>query len=481
MTSKKGGSGMTFRKEAERRLKSGLLRPEEIPAEDTQRLIHELQVQQIELEMQNQELRRAKAELEESRTRYVDLYDFAPVGYLTFDKDGLILEANLAASTQLGIERSSLIRKPFWLYIKEADRKVFGEHIHRAFKIQGRQTCEVRLKAIGGAEFYARLESIYIEGANGTGLCRTSIIDISSVKRTEEALQRAHDELEKRVEERTAELVEANKLLRQEIAERRRAEEDLKINMEKLERSSQELQHFAFSASHDMQEPLRKILAFGSRIKQASLDDQSRDYLQRMVNAGNRMSDMVHGLLNYSRVSTTGEPFTPIDLTELAQEVADSMGRLVREAGASFEIRELPTLDADPSQMRQLFRNLIENALKFRSERKPLIKIFSKIVDHPERSGIHAGKQYLDIFVEDNGIGFDECYLDRIFTLFQRLHGRSAYAGTGMGLPICRRIVERHHGSITAKSAPGTGTTFIITLPLKQKPSANLPPTQEST
>jgi PAS domain S-box-containing protein len=449
----RSGDDSRLRRAAEKRMRSQVDQPEEISVEDARSLIHELRVHQIELEMQNEELRQAHAQLEESRTRYADLYDFAPVGYLALDDKGLVLEANLAAAAQLDTERARLIETIFALYVNPKDREQARLHIMTVFKTRGRQTCELRLKPKGGKEFYARLESIFIENTNGEGRCRTSISDISYAKRAEEALHRAHDELEEKVSERTAELAEANELL--------------KINMEKVERSSQELQDFAFSASHDMQEPLHKIQAFGSRIKQESLDDLSRDYLQRMVNAANQMSDMVQGLLNYSRVNTRGEPFTSVDLIELAQEVAGGMGPLALEASASFEIRELPTLDADPSQIRQLFRNLIENALKFRSERKPLVKIFSKIVDDPGRSGIRIGKQYYDIFVEDNGIGFDERYLDRIFTLFQHLHGRSAYEGTGMGLPVCRRIVERHGGSIRAESEPGKGWTFIVTLPLK--------------
>jgi two-component system, chemotaxis family, sensor kinase Cph1 len=450
----RSGDYSRLRMAAEKRMHSQVDPPEEISVEDAKSLIHELRVHQIELEMQNEELRQAHAQIEESRERYADLYDFAPVGYLALDDKGHVVEANLAAAAQLSTERARLIETIFPLYVNRKDRQQARLHIMTVFKTRGRQTCELRLKPKGGEEFYARLESVFIENTNGEDRCRTSISDISYAKRAEEALQRAHDELEERVRERTAELAEANELL--------------KINMEKLERSSQELQDFAFSASHDMQEPLHKIQAFGSRIKQESLDDLSRDYLQRMVNAANQMSDMVQGLLNYSRVNTRGEPFTSVDLTELAQEVADGMGPLALEAGASFEIRKLPTLDTDPNQIRQLFRNLIENALKFRSERKPLIKIFSKIVDDPGRSGIRIGKQHCDIFVGDNGIGFDERYLDRIFTLFQRLHGRSAYEGTGMGLPVCRRIVERHGGSIRAESEPGKGSTFIIRLPVKQ-------------
>jgi PAS domain S-box-containing protein len=470
MEKKSEDDNAILRREAEAKLKYWNL-PDDVPSEDAKRLIQELRVHQIELEMQNEELRKTQVQLEESSSQYADLYDFAPVGYVTLDEQGLILEANLTAASQLGTERARLGKSIFPSYVREQDKEKSRLHIARVFKTRERQTCEARLRARGDEEFYARFESIFIEDKHGTGLCRTSIIDISRSKIAEQELQRAHDEMEKRVEERTAQLTEANKLLRQEIAERRRAQEDLKINMEKLERSSQELQHFAFSASHDMQEPLRKIQTFGDMIKKRSsgvLDDQGRDYLERMVNSARRMSDMVRGLLNYSQVNTRGEPFTPVDLTGVVREAVAGMGQLVKEADATFEVRDLPTLDADPVQMSLLFKHLIENALKFRSEKKPLIKIFAKSVDDPERSGIRAGKQYFDIFVEDNGIGFDERYLDRIFTLFQRLHGRSAFKGTGMGLPVCRRIVERHHGSITAKTTPGQGATFIITLPSKK-------------
>ena len=469
METKSEDGNAILRREAEAKLKDWNL-PDDASAEDTRRLIHELRVHQIELEMQNEELRKTQVQLEESSSQYADLYDFAPVGYVTVDEQGLIREANLTAASQLGTERARLGKSVFPSYVLEQDKEKFRLHIARVFKTRERQTCEARLRARDGEEFYARLESIFVETANGRCLCRTSIIDISRSKIAEQELQRTHDEMEKQVEERTAELAEANKLLRQEIAEHRRAQEDLKINMEKLERSSQELQHFAFSASHDMQEPLRKIQTFGNMIKKRSpgvLDDQGRDYLERMVNSARRMSDMVRGLLNYSRVSTMAEPFTPVDLTGVTNAAANSMGKLAKEADATFEIGDLPTLNADPDQMLQLFQHLIENALKFRSEKKPLIKIYSKNVEDPERSGKRTGKQYFAIFVEDNGIGFDECYLDRIFTLFQRLHGRNAFEGTGMGLPVCRRIVERHHGSITARSTPGQGATFIITLPSK--------------
>ncbi|MGO9020200.1 MAG: PAS domain S-box protein [Syntrophobacteraceae bacterium] len=234
-----------LRRAAEKRMHSQVDPPEEISVEDAKSLIHELRVHQIELEMQNEELRQAHAQIEESRERYADLYDFAPVGYLALDDKGHVVEANLAAAAQLGTERARLIETIFPLYVNSKDRQQARLHIMTVFKTRGRQTCELRLKPKGGEEFYARLESVFIEDANGEGRCRTSISDISYAKRTEKALHRAHDELEERVKERTAELTEANERLRQEIDNRKHAEESLRDSEERFRLFVQEVQDYA--------------------------------------------------------------------------------------------------------------------------------------------------------------------------------------------------------------------------------------------
>ena len=177
-----------LRKRAEEQLKSKKTPPRVMSDEDTRRLVHELQVHQIELEMQNDELRKSQAELEESRAGYSDLYDFAPVGYFTFDKHGLIREANLTAATELGIERSLFMNKPFRAYIVMEDREIFDSHLQKVYKSDARQTCEIRLKRKDGSEFYAQLESIAVLNSKGTNVCRTSYIDISSRKQTERAV-----------------------------------------------------------------------------------------------------------------------------------------------------------------------------------------------------------------------------------------------------------------------------------------------------
>jgi signal transduction histidine kinase len=242
-----------------------------------------------------------------------------------------------------------------------------------------------------------------------------------------------------------------------------RAREVERINRE-LARSNRELESFASVASHDLQEPLRKITAFGDRLKSqeaGALSDRGRDYLERMQNAATRMQSLIEDLLAYSRVTTRGQPFVPVSLAEVTREVLSDLELRIERTGARVEVGELPTIEADPTQMRQLLQNLLSNALKFqRPGETPRIRVEGRPLN---------GSAAIELRVEDNGIGFDEKYLDRIFTVFQRLHGRGEYEGTGVGLAICRKIALRHGGDITARSQPGQGATFIVTLPLKQK------------
>jgi signal transduction histidine kinase len=229
-----------------------------------------------------------------------------------------------------------------------------------------------------------------------------------------------------------------------------------------LERSNRELQDFASVASHDLQEPLRKVRAFGDRLSAKygpELTDQGRDYLGRMQDAAARMQALINDLLTFSRVATRAQPFVPVDLNSLVRQVVSDLEVRIQQSDATLEIEPLPTIDADPLQMRQLFQNLLANALKFQQpDVPPTVRVYAQ----------DAGETDVQVCVQDDGIGFDEKYLDRIFTIFQRLHGRVDYEGTGVGLAVCRKIVERHSGTITAHSAPGEGATFIVTLPRSQ-------------
>jgi signal transduction histidine kinase/FixJ family two-component response regulator len=247
-----------------------------------------------------------------------------------------------------------------------------------------------------------------------------------------------------------------------DITERKQAENETKAHMTRLEALNQELQEFTFAASHDLQEPLRKIQTFGDILKarcEGSLGEQGRHYIEKMLNTTTRMRALLDGLLKYSMVTTNAIRFAPVDLGKAVQEVIADLAILIEETGGAIEVSNLPALESDETLLRQLFQNLISNALKYHGQEKPIIKIYS----------LSCVDGFCDVFVEDNGIGFEEMYVDRIFRPFQRLHGHgSPYEGTGMGLAICRKIVERHGGSITARSNPGKGSTFIVTLPLRQ-------------
>lgn len=297
-------------------------------------------------------------------------------------------------------------------------------------------------------------------------------------QRAEEELRQAHGVLELRVQERTAELAQANTELRRENGERRRAEEALARQAKELARSNHELEHFAHVASHDLQEPLRKILAFGDRLKVKcgqDLNAQGLDYLQRMQSAATRMQMLIDDLLAFSRVGTHPRPFVPVDLSAIAHTIVSDMEVSIQKVNGTVQIDTLPTIDADPVQMGQLLQNLISNALKFhRAGVPPVVKVWSVMLRPEQSDGNHTNSsQRCRIWVEDNGIGFDEQYLRQVFQPFQRLVSRDEYEGTGMGLAICQKIVERHGGELTAQSSPEKGATFIITLPMQQ-------PTQET-
>ncbi len=251
-------------------------------------------------------------------------------------------------------------------------------------------------------------------------------------------------------------------VIARDIRERKRADEELRSAMTRLQQSNRELEDFAYVASHDLQEPLRKIQAFGDLLESkhgGSLPPQGRDYIERMRSAAKRMQVLINDLLMFSRVTTKAQPFVPVDLAAVAREVAKDLEIRAHDTGGHIEIGPMPAIDADPLQMRQLLQNLVANALKFhRDDAPPHVNIEGSI-DH----GLCR------IEVADNGIGFDQKYADRIFTVFERLHGRGQYEGTGIGLAICRRIAERHGGTITAKSTPGVGSTFTVTLPVRHE------------
>lgn len=247
-----------------------------------------------------------------------------------------------------------------------------------------------------------------------------------------------------------------------DITEQKKGEETLKAYARELERSNRDLQEFAFVASHDLQEPLRKIETLATLIESQdhNLSSEQLEHLALLRKSARRMQTLVSGLLQLSRLSTHAQPFEQVDLGEVVKEVLVDLEVQVRRSKGCVEVSNLPVVEADPIQMRQLFQNLIGNALKFQpEERPPLVKVTSS----------RPSPETVEIQVRDNGIGFDAAQAERIFQPFQRLVGRSEYEGSGMGLALCRKIVQRHGGEIQAQSKPGEGSAFIVTLPVAQQ------------
>jgi PAS domain S-box-containing protein len=248
-----------------------------------------------------------------------------------------------------------------------------------------------------------------------------------------------------------------------DVSYRKRAEQQIRAKADALMRNNEELQQFAFIASHDLREPLRKILSFSNLLttgRYGNFDDKGSEFITYITDAANRMQELLDSLLSYSRVTSKARPFRQVNLNTVMASVLDDMQLAINDKSATIECSALTTLDADEVQLRQLFQNLLSNSLKYsRPNVSPLIRIIGEMA---------APDSYLITFT-DNGIGFEQQYASQIFEVFKRLHGRGAYPGTGMGLAIVRKIVDRHGGRITAHGNPGLGSSFEILLPLHQE------------
>jgi PAS domain S-box-containing protein len=370
--------------------------------------------------------KRVEEALKKTEEKYYNIINSTSEGFFELNRSHEITSVNDALLKMLKTTRGKIIGRNILGAVHSTEAEAFGDSLGELWRGLGGVAATVTLQAADDTRLHTRISATPVtsDGGRVTGAFAL-VTDISELVEMKDSLARYSEE---------------------------------------LKRSNQELQDFASVASHDLQEPLRKIVAFGDRLKtktEATLTEEALDYLQRMQGAASRMQRLIEELLSFSRIATRAKPFEPTDLNVIMQGIVSDLEERLIRSGGRVEFDSLPTIEADAMQMHQLFMNLVANGLKFHAEGvTPVVTV---------RQARKTTDEYYEIEVADNGIGFEMKFLDKIFKPFQRLHGRGQYEGTGMGLAICDKIVKRHGGLMAVASAPGEGTAITVRLPARRE------------
>jgi len=377
---------------------------------------------------EQQQRRETQRELVESEARKTAIFEAALDCIIVIDEQGVIQDFNAAAETRFGCPRRKAIGVELVeLFIPPASQTRYRDNLRRYVhagemgSMLGRRL-ELQMKRLDGTRFVAEI-AMQPFPMQGEAAFAIFLHDVSA---------------------------------------RREAEQQREVYAAELKRSNRDLADFAHAVSHDLQEPLRSMTSYCQlvqRLAGASLDEEQKEYLGSAIEAGGRMKRLLQDLLAYSRVSTRGREFQAVDLNQVAADAAANLEIAIEESGATVEFNNLPAVKGEKTQLMQLLQNLTGNAIKFRGERAPVVTISSQ----------PAGAM-CRIAVSDNGIGIPPQHVERVFTIFQRLHTSEEYEGTGIGLSLCKRIVERHGGEISVTSTPGEGSTFTFTLQASERP-----------
>lgn len=401
-----------------------------LPASDVKNLAHELSVCQVALEIQNEQLRDGQTVIERSCREYADLYDFAPIGYLTLTTGGIIQKANLTAATMLGQERAYLLRQPFSKFIIKEDTDVCCLHRQKVLDTKKMQECELRIKKPDSSTFWVHMRCQPVIDEEGhVAQIRSVISNITERKQAELELKEYSSNLEAMVEDRTKALAAVNK----------------------------EIESFAYSVSHDLKAPLRTIDGFSKVLLEDHLDkfdDECKDCLTRICAASERMDQLITDILKLSKLTKTEIVSENVDLAKLASGIISDLREHYPDRHVTFTSPDSAPVEGNPALLAALMQNLIDNAWKFSSKRGHAhIEFDAKAQDGQ-----------IVYSIRDDGAGFDMADADKIFAPFQRLHSNEEFPGTGVGLATVQRVINRHHGRIWAEGQVDKGAVFYFTL-----------------